>query len=436
MLLHNERPWVPVIVLTARGGIDDRLKGLRGGAVDYVVKPFVLAELEARIQSQLRVGRQLVGTTMRYGDLSIDLLTRKVMYDERAIRLSTTEFELLAQFVQNVGTLLTRPQLQRAVWGYRHELATNVVDVYVGYLRRKVVGPDGPLLNITAVRSRGYRLEPAGLIARIGLRWRLVGWVTAAMLCVLAVVFVVVYQQTGSQLRSQVTEDVRGDVGALSQTLRTLRPQGSGEIVDRLRRYIDSQPYSDASALLFAVVPGHATISNHPELFGSDRPDDGESATEQQRENREGRALLLGPTGPRTAQAPDVGAIRLDERMLTIAGTRLRVGAGESLLTVTRAQRSVARSFLLAGALALALVLIASYLAGGLATRPIRRLATPRRANRRRRTASPDARLTQRRARDPDPRRVLQPHARTARCGVLAPTRLRRRRVARIADTR
>jgi DNA-binding response OmpR family regulator len=158
--VHNERPWVPVIVLTARGGIDDRLKGLRGGAVDYVVKPFVLAELEARIQSQLRVGRQLVGTTMRYGDLSIDLLTRKVTHDERAIRLSTTEFELLAQFVQNVGTLLTRPQLQRAVWGYRHELATNVVDVYVGYLRRKVVGPDGPLLNITAVRSRGYRLEP------------------------------------------------------------------------------------------------------------------------------------------------------------------------------------------------------------------------------------------------------------------------------------
>ncbi len=214
------------------------------------------------------------------------------------------------------------------------------------------------------------------MIARVGLRWRLVAWVTAAMLCVLAVVFVVVYQQTGSQLRTQVAEDVRGDVTALSQTLRTLRPQGAAEIVDRLRRYIDSQPYSDTSALLFAVVPGHGTISNHPELFGSERPDDGESIGEQQRENRQGRALLLGPTGYRTTQAPDVGAIGLDVRTLTIAGTRLRVGAGESLLTVTRAQRSVARSFLLAGALALVLVLAASYLAGGLATRPIRRLAT------------------------------------------------------------
>jgi DNA-binding response OmpR family regulator len=159
--LQAERPWVPVIVLTARGALEDRLQGLRGGAVDYIVKPFVLAELEARIQSQLRVARQMPDTTMRYGDLTIDLLARRLTHGTRTIRLSTTEFELLAYFVQNVGTLLTRAQLRRAVWGYRHELSTNLVDVYVGYLRRKVSGPDGPLLNITAVRSQGYRLEPA-----------------------------------------------------------------------------------------------------------------------------------------------------------------------------------------------------------------------------------------------------------------------------------
>ena len=213
------------------------------------------------------------------------------------------------------------------------------------------------------------------MIARIGLRWRLVAWVSAAMLCVCAVVFVVVYQQTGSQLRAQIAEDTHGDVTELSETLRALRPQGSRELARRLRRYIDAQPYSGASALLFAVVPGHGTISNHRELFGSARADDGESVAQQQRENQQGRALLAGRTGPRTAQAPDVGAIQLDERVLTIAGTHIRLGAGESLLTVTRAQRSVARSFLLAGLLALALMLIASYLAGGLATRPIRRLA-------------------------------------------------------------
>ena len=213
------------------------------------------------------------------------------------------------------------------------------------------------------------------MIARIGLRWRLVAWVSLAMVCVCAVVFVVVYQQTGSQLRSQVAEDTHGDVTALTQTLRTLHPQNADELARRLRRYVDSQPYSEASALLLAVVPGHGTISNHRELFGSTHPEDGESVAEQRQENREGQALLTGPPGARTAHAPDVGAIQLNERILTVAGTRIRVGAGESLLPVTRAQRSVARAFLLAGLLALALMLIASYLAGGLATRPIRRLA-------------------------------------------------------------
>lgn len=160
--LQDERPWIPVIVLTARGAVSDRLAGLRGGAVDYIVKPFLVAELEARIQSQLRVARrQVLDPTLRYGQLSIDLLTREVNHDGGTIRLSTKEFELLAYFTQNTGTVLTREQLQRAVWGYRHDLATNLVDVYVGYLRRKVRGPDGPLLTITAIRSRGYRLEPA-----------------------------------------------------------------------------------------------------------------------------------------------------------------------------------------------------------------------------------------------------------------------------------
>jgi DNA-binding response OmpR family regulator len=160
-VLQERRPGLPVIVLTARGGIEDRLAGLRGGAVDYIVKPFVLAELEARIQVQLRVARQVPDTTLRHGELSIDLLARQVMHRTHVIRLSTTEFELLACFVRNAGRLLTRPQLERAVWGYRHDLSTNIVDVYVGYLRRKVSSADGTLLNITAVRSRGYRLEPA-----------------------------------------------------------------------------------------------------------------------------------------------------------------------------------------------------------------------------------------------------------------------------------
>jgi DNA-binding response OmpR family regulator len=158
--LAERRPWLPVIVLTARGELDDRVSGLRAGAVDYLVKPFALAELEARIDAQLRAGRQAPTTSIGLGALYLDLLTRRVVYDGRTIHLSNTEFDLLSYFARNAGQVLTRQQIHRAVWGYDHDPATNVVDVYVGYLRRKLTAPEEASITISAIRSRGYRLEP------------------------------------------------------------------------------------------------------------------------------------------------------------------------------------------------------------------------------------------------------------------------------------
>lgn len=155
----EQRPGLPVIVLTARGEVEDRVKGLRAGAVDYLVKPFVLAELDARIHAQLRVARQAPETILRRAGLVVDLIARRVSHDGEPVRLTTTEFELLAYFLRNSGQVLTRQQILRAVWGYDHDLATNNVDVYVGYLRRKLSGPNRRPVRITAVRSRGYRLE-------------------------------------------------------------------------------------------------------------------------------------------------------------------------------------------------------------------------------------------------------------------------------------
>ena len=157
--LADERPGLPVIVLTARGEVRDRVEGLRSGAVDYLVKPFALAELEARIEAQLRVARQAPETTLRCGGLRIDLLTRRVSHDGHLVRLSATEFDLLAYFVQNPGRVLSRVQILRAVWGSEHDPGTNIVDVYVGYLRRKLVGDGRSPAQITSVRSRGYRFE-------------------------------------------------------------------------------------------------------------------------------------------------------------------------------------------------------------------------------------------------------------------------------------
>jgi two-component system OmpR family response regulator len=154
--VRRATPNVPVIVLTARGEIEDRVQGLEAGAVDYLVKPFSLAELVARVRAQLRVIAEASSSTLRAEDVEIDLLTRKVRRDGRTVQLSTTEFELLVYLLRHHGQTIAREQLLSAVWGYQHDPATNVVDVYVGYLRRKLGSPDDPA-PIHTVRAVGYR---------------------------------------------------------------------------------------------------------------------------------------------------------------------------------------------------------------------------------------------------------------------------------------
>jgi DNA-binding response OmpR family regulator len=156
--LHEAKPTLPVIVLTARGEIEHRVTGLDAGAVDYLTKPFSLTELAARIRAQLRVASQVPQTTLRGGDVEVNLLTREVRRGGELVRLSTTEFELLVYLMRNRGRVLTREQILRAVWGYEYDPGTNVVDVYVGYLRRKLRRGEGKAPIVT-VRSVGYRFD-------------------------------------------------------------------------------------------------------------------------------------------------------------------------------------------------------------------------------------------------------------------------------------
>jgi DNA-binding response OmpR family regulator len=155
--LRRAKPTLPVIVLTARGEIEDRVAGLDAGAVDYLVKPFSLAELVARVRAQLRVVADASASTLRAADIEVNLLTRKVSRDGSTVALSTTEFELLVYLMRHYGQVLTREQILSSVWGYEHDPATNVVDVYIGYLRRKLGRPQHPA-PIFTVRSVGYRL--------------------------------------------------------------------------------------------------------------------------------------------------------------------------------------------------------------------------------------------------------------------------------------
>jgi DNA-binding response OmpR family regulator len=159
--VRRATPNVPVIVLTARADIEDRVQGLDAGAVDYLVKPFSLAELVARVRAQLRILAQASASVLRGEDIEVNLLTRGVRRGGRTVRLSTTEFELLVYLLRHHGQVISREELLSSVWGYEHDPATNVVDVYVGYLRRKLGRPEDPA-PIFTVRAVGYRLGGAG----------------------------------------------------------------------------------------------------------------------------------------------------------------------------------------------------------------------------------------------------------------------------------
>jgi DNA-binding response OmpR family regulator len=157
--LRAARPDLRVIMLTARTGIDDRVEGLDAGAVDYITKPFAFDELAARVRAQLRAPSQQQSTRLEALGIELDLLTRRVTRDGSEVALSSKEFDLLAYFLRHPANVLSREQILSAVWGYSHDPGTNIVEVYVSYLRRKLGRPGSPAPIVT-VRSVGYRLAP------------------------------------------------------------------------------------------------------------------------------------------------------------------------------------------------------------------------------------------------------------------------------------
>ena len=190
-----------------------------------------------------------------------------------------------------------------------------------------------------------------------------------------ALLFVVVYVQTGSSLEHEIDLDLRGDVTQILQSLRSLDGAPAGTIMAEANRYVRAQPYSATSTLLFVLVRGRPPASNHPELFGGHDREGRETAGQQAAENREGLRLAVPKLGYVVRRVPDVGEMRVLERAARIGDVTAVAGAGEPLAGVHAAQRSIARAFVLAGALALLVAVVASYLAGARVTAPLRRMA-------------------------------------------------------------
>jgi DNA-binding response OmpR family regulator len=145
---------LPVVILTARTGVEETVTGLEGGADDYVTKPFRFEELLARIRVRLRDAGSAEPTVLTAGSVSLDLRTRRATVGERCVELTAREFTLIEMFLRHGGQVLSREQLLSHVWGYDFDPGSNVVDVYVRYLRKKL-GDD----VIETVRGMGYRLR-------------------------------------------------------------------------------------------------------------------------------------------------------------------------------------------------------------------------------------------------------------------------------------
>lgn len=156
--IRSAKPALPVILLTAKANIADRVEGLDLGATDYMTKPFSFDELLARIRARLRESDDASETTLEAGGIRLDLLTREATRSGRTVRLPDRESELLAYLMRHADRACTREEILSAVWGYEHDPGTNVVQVYVGYLRRKLGMPGSPA-PIETVRSVGYRLS-------------------------------------------------------------------------------------------------------------------------------------------------------------------------------------------------------------------------------------------------------------------------------------
>jgi len=152
--------WAPVLMLTARDGVADRINGLDVGADDYLVKPFAFGELLARLRALVRRGARERPAVLKVGDLVLDPAAHVVTLSGRSVPLSTREFALLEFLMRNAGQVVSRSAILEHVWDYNYDGMSNVVDVYVGYLRRKLEQPLGQV-RIRTVRGVGYGLEPA-----------------------------------------------------------------------------------------------------------------------------------------------------------------------------------------------------------------------------------------------------------------------------------
>ncbi len=210
---------------------------------------------------------------------------------------------------------------------------------------------------------------------RRSIRWRFSVWISLVLIVAVGISFTIIYRQTGSRLRAQLDGQVNVDTAQFARSLDLAGGGSPARLTEAARAYVGAEPFSSVSTVLFAIVPGARPVSNYPELVDPVRPDDGESAAEQRRENAASAELRRPHLGASQRFVPDVGPVTLYERRVDVAGRSVILAAAQPLSIVERAQHGVVGSFLVAGAFIVLAVLLGSYLVGSGVTAPLRRMA-------------------------------------------------------------
>ena len=245
--IRARKPELPVIVVTAQAAIEQRVEGLDRGANDYVTKPFSFEELLARVRAQLRAPGQREASALEAGGVRIDLRTRRVERDGRQVQLTAREFELLAYLVRHPDQVLSREQILNAVWGFDFDPGTKVLEVYIGYLRRKLgegdgerADRDGAQRRLPPARARmARRLLPGGLRAQLALAIALVTTVA------LSLSFVAVYRgnrRTPAGSHRPGPDDTGRPVGPATRRDRAVRAGRRGAVRAAVHRLAELSP--------------------------------------------------------------------------------------------------------------------------------------------------------------------------------------------------
>ena len=333
-------PRVPVIVLSARGEIEiRRVEGLDAGAFDYLVKPFSMAELVARVRAHLRTVTQASASTLSAEGIEVDLLSRRVCADDgwlhfprRSSSYSSTYCATMARpcpagrSSARSGAISTIRR--RTSWTYTSATYAASSPATATPPRSRRSAPSG----IASAAQADRDVLSSKTATRRRLRWRLAGWLTLVMLLCIAILFVAVYRGTGTQLRHQIDAEIAGDAAELAHNLTASDARTPRQLSQAATRYIRGQPFSASSTLLFVLIPTERPSTNRPELFGDYLPDDGETPAQQAQENKLSAHLLSAADDYNTLALPDVGDLRVLKRAVHFAGgLTATVGVGGAI---------------------------------------------------------------------------------------------------------